>query len=186
LRDLEGTFVNLACGRVAFLNPSVGEFVKGTVWGSSDHLADVIAGAVYFEQLRRTWEGACHAKVDPGLLHASLLRALDVALYSPSPELAERTSWGWRLKFVLEIMESVGRMGLDEHIERLSVRLAQSGGSDARCLLDILELVDRLGCHTETLGGSVMDLRTRVVICKRSSVICASAWISTGRSMTTT
>ena len=158
LRDLEGTFMNLACGRVAFLNPSVGEFVKGTVWGSSDHLADVIAGAVYFEQLRRTWEGACHAKVDPGLLHASLLRALDVALYSPSPELAERTSWGWRLKFVLEIMESVGRMGLDEHIERLSVRLAQSGGSDARCLLDILELVDRLGCHTETLGGSVMDL----------------------------
>ncbi|MGY3692210.1 hypothetical protein ACVIGA_002290 [Bradyrhizobium sp. USDA 3240] len=53
LNDLEGSFVKIAEQRVAFLNPSIRDFMEGLYRSNGEFALDTIEAAVHFGQIRR-------------------------------------------------------------------------------------------------------------------------------------
>ncbi len=88
LQDLEGGFLAFKDGKVAFVNPSVKDFLDATISRDTDHLDDLLAAACLFEQIVNIWSFAQSEKGRQAQRHLqqfpeSLTNAINHNLQNP-------------------------------------------------------------------------------------------------------
>jgi Restriction endonuclease len=162
LQDLEGGFLKFEHRNVAFVNPSVKDFLDATISSDTDNLDDLIATVSSFEQIVSIWSLAQSEKGSRLRIHfkkspEQLMAAASRTLKNPHEEHFEMGNGASgtrdvdvrpevRLRTMLSIAGFNGSKGAIEAVDRYRYVLVEfwsTNTPDFRAAVEILEAVDK-------------------------------------------